>query len=545
MHTTLISVIGKPRPGKYEKSKYRLDGEVFETDFFFLPLLRHYRPQQFYLLGTKDSIWQAVEEARKQHSFTYEPVVVPFGVTPEEIWQIFEMIVKLPLTNTRLIIDITHGFRAIPFAVFLAAVYFQAVREDVKIADILYGNHEARDPNSGIAPVVHLQSYLDMHQWIRAARRFVQYGDGDLILEKLSQYPLSEEAKKVLETFRDFLGNLQLNFVTQIGPSAERLANGFSEPVAREILNIAPYALLHPVIEERLGMFLQEDPEWLRQWRIADWFYRNRQYSKALVVLREMLITFTGELIGLRIFALYDREKKISFLHTYMVYFDKPGELKGKLTPLQIEEIQQPFQSIRVVLGKAIFDDWRKIIGEVQEARNHVGHALIRKGKGATYIEPTREIERIERWVDKSHSLLTRIWGLPDEKRKTVVKNLKEVLKISLGKKIRCFVIVNEGIHPVVEDLKKQYGQNIRYEVVTRGNVELKNEKDIALRVKEIIEKNLGAEFIVVPSGLPYIITTVYNTIVQITSRHPVYLQLNRETGKYEEKMLDPRKLLF
>lgn len=107
------------------------------------------------------------------------------------------------------------------------------------------------------------------------------------------------------------------------------------------------------------------------------------------------------------------------------------------------------------------------------------------------------------------------------------------------------FVIANEGVHPLVEDLKRQYGPDIRYEVVTRGNIGLDCEKDIAKRVKEIVEAHRGEEFAVVPSGLPYIITVVYNTLLQITSRHPLYLQFDRDAERYIEKKLDPRKLLL
>jgi len=545
MHTTLISVIGKPGKGHYDKAYYRLNGQIFETDFFFIPLLQHYQPRMFYLLGTRDSIWEQVEKAREKVPFDYEKIIIPFGINSLEIWQIFETIVKLPLRDTKLVIDITHGFRAIPFAVFLAAVYFQAVREDVQIEEVLYGNYEARDQETGVAPVVHLRSYLDMNEWIRAARRFVQYGDGDLLIDKLSTQGLSPDARKLLEAFKEFIGNLQLNFVTQIASSAEQVSNLFTETVSRELHNISPYALLHPLLEKRLNLFLGADPQWQRQWRIANWFYSNRQYSQALIVMREMLITFTGELMGLKIFKQYDREQKIAYLHTYLAFYNQPDELRKKLSPLQIAEIKPLFQKIKSELGADLFDNWRYLIQNVQEARNHVGHALMRQGKKIEYIKPTEEIDRLKKWIEQSNVILNEIWDSPLERRQEIIKNLKKVLKIAKGSKIRCFIIVNEGMHPVVEDLKKQYGEDLRYEVITRGNVELENEAQIARRVKEAVEKNRGAEFVLVPSGLPYIITTVYNTVYQITSKHPVYLQLDREKGRYIEKILDPRKLIF
>ncbi len=100
-------------------------------------------------------------------------------------------------------------------------------------------------------------------------------------------------------------------------------------------------------------------------------------------------------------------------------------------------------------------------------------------------------------------------------------------------------------MHPIVEDLKKQFGEEIEYEVVIRGHVELGEEAAVAKRVKEILEKHHGKEFVIVPSGLSYWITLVYNTVLQITSTHPVYLQLDRDNGRYVEKILDPRQLML
>ncbi|MHA1279626.1 MAG: hypothetical protein ACTSQ8_20680 [Candidatus Helarchaeota archaeon] len=95
--------------------------------------------------------------------------------------------------------------------------------------------------------------------------------------------------------------------------------------------------------------------------------------------------------------------------------------------------------------------------------------------------------------------------------------------------KKRVFVVVNEGVHPITEFLKNQYGSDITIEVVTWGNVSMEEDRKIADRVKEIAHKYSEVEFVLVPSGLPYIITLIYNTLHQVTSRHPVYLQFDRE----------------
>ncbi|GAB4375338.1 MAG: hypothetical protein Kow0042_20700 [Calditrichia bacterium] len=539
--TTLISVIGKPYKGRYDPAKYELNGQVFETDFFFLPLLKYYQPDDFYLLGTKDSIWDAVEESRVREGFYYERVEIPFGISPEEIWQIFEKIVGLPLQNTRVLIDITHGFRAIPFAVFLAALYFQAVRQDVVIEDILYGNYEARDQETKIAPVVHLKSYLDMNEWIRAAKRFIQYGDGDLLIEKLAVYDSEKQLDGFLKAFRSYVDNLRLNYVSQIAPSAQNLVKEYKGSAQEYLQRIAPFRLLEPAIRERLNLLLQRESEWRKQWRIAEWFFSSRQYSQAVIVLREALYTFVCELVGLRIWSRKVRESEAKEIIYCLksAYEPARNQIRINLPPARTNLIEKIIKLVSPELGQR----WASLLYEVDEARNLVGHALMRGGrKVETEVKVEDQIKRLSELIEETYSVLGNIESLPEPNLDQLIELLKQ---LTGAPPPRLYLIVNEGVHPIVEDLKKQFGEEIEYEVVTRGNVELGEEAAVARRVKEILEQHHGKEIVIVPSGLPYLITVVYNTVLQITSKHPVYLQLDRENNRYVEKVLDPRKLML
>ncbi len=153
--------------------------------------------------------------------------------------------------------------------------------------------------------------------------------------------------------------------------------------------------------------------------------------------------------------------------------------------------------------------------------------------------------QALKDWLTTGKKVLSSIKEIPEEIKIEASLLLKELLDKHHNTSPRLYLIVNEGVHPIVADLQKQYGADIRYEVVARGNVSLDQEAAIARRVKEIVEANHGAEFVIVPSGLPYIVTVAYNTILQITSKHPLYLQLDRDAGRYIEKTLDPRKLMF
>lgn len=151
----------------------------------------------------------------------------------------------------------------------------------------------------------------------------------------------------------------------------------------------------------------------------------------------------------------------------------------------------------------------------------------------------------LRNWLQEGKQLLSQVRELPEDIRKEFLELFHSFLQKAGHSSPRLYLIVNEGVHPILSALKRQYGENIRYEVITRGNADLSDEAAAAQRVKEIVKANPEAEFVIVPSGLPYLITVVYNTVYQITSKHPVYLQLDRENGRYVEKILDPRKLMI
>jgi len=542
MQTTLISVIGRPSKGRYDHAIYELNNQSYETDFFFIPLLKHYQPDKFYLLGTRDSIWEQVEKAREKVPFDYEKIIIPFGINSQEIWQIFETIVRLPLRDTKLVIDITHGFRAIPFAVFLAALYFQSVREDVEIEDILYGNYEARNPETKVAPVVHLKSYLDMYQWIRAARRFVQYGDGDLLIQKLTeQLEKFPAIGSFIQHFQRFVDNLQLTFVTQVAPQARRTLSQMTKETKRQLKSLPAFGLLYPQVIYRLRMLENETHEWQRQWRLAEWFASNRQYTQAIIVLREMLITFTAELLGKSITAYTIREKQVGYFHTYFVFWKDSNKLRElKLTPAQISKVQNGISHLIETIGETLLNRWRKLLDEIHQARNLTGHALMRGKSEKEIIDPEEQIRRIHMWVREVREVLDQL----QHHQPVLKEQLLALWPMLFEKAPRVFIIINQGVHPIVEDLKRQFGENLQYEVVTEGNVDVAAEAQIVQRVKDIVQRHRGAEFVLVPSGFPYLITLVYNTLWQITSTHPIYLQYDREQQQYVEKDLNPRNWL-
>ncbi|RMD89833.1 MAG: hypothetical protein D6813_10055, partial [Calditrichaeota bacterium] len=97
--------------------------------------------------------------------------------------------------------------------------------------------------------------------------------------------------------------------------------------------------------------------------------------------------------------------------------------------------------------------------------------------------------KQIHQWLEIGRKLLKDISQLTPEITEEV-QSLLQTLYEKSNDAPRLYLIVNEGVHPIMEDLKQQFGENIEYEVVTRGNVTLEEEAQVARRVKEILEKH-------------------------------------------------------
>jgi len=412
----LISLVGKPVAVQYHPAKYRLENEIVETDFFFLPLLQKIQPDKFLLLGTRDSIWDKVEEQQKEENFVFEKIIIPFSATEKDVWQIFEKMIHLHIRDAELYIDINHGFRSMPMAIFMAVLYFQAVRPDIHVKEIFYGNFEARDENQ-IAPVVRLQPLLNVNEWIRVANRFIHYGDGDLLLKKLEPFTHNHAVQQFYEKFDDLTSSLQLNFTVQVRRAAQRCQNAFKNDVRNYLKeHVLPFRLLEERIKNHLRNFIRYDKEWQSQLYLAKWFYQNRQYTQSLIVLRETMITFVAELVGEHPFQREVRENKINYLLNYQAAsFDKK-RVDEYFKHVNNTVAYPVIQEIQKLLRDNIFKEWCTLIDHIQVARNRVGHALTGGVGRGEWIDPRDSIRSLHQWIDSVERIFNYIDQFPCRK---------------------------------------------------------------------------------------------------------------------------------
>lgn len=102
------------------------------------------------------------------------------GRSPDEMWCNFAILracLKAPAGST-VVLDITHGFRSLPF--FAAAVvgFSNAVSPEPLDVRILYGAYDARDQERERSPIWDLTAFTELIQWSDAIGQLLKTGDG-------------------------------------------------------------------------------------------------------------------------------------------------------------------------------------------------------------------------------------------------------------------------------------------------------------------------------------------------------------------------------
>lgn len=112
------------------------------------------------------------------------------------------------------------------------------------------------------------------------------------------------------------------------------------------------------------------------------------------------------------------------------------------------------------------------------------------------------------------------------------------------------YLISNDGLHPIIPKLKKQFGDtDSDFFIATSGNVEfgVRFAEYLAKKVRDyLIENSTDAETVyVVWTGLPIYNAVIYNIAKQVLHKEPLFLVWNKESNKYEIFNIDARTLLF
>jgi CRISPR-associated Csx2 family protein len=235
------------------------------------------------------SVLEALEDPKIQ------AVDIPTGNNTAEMWQIFTIITGHIEAEDRVIFDITHGLRSLPFLVFLFAAYLKAAKK-VTIEAIYYGALELKSENNGLAPVIDLSEFVSMIDWVTASTQFVETGDARQLSKLLNPNSDSSGANK---TAADTLFDVSLATLLcrplELGIEAEALAKDLLEAEKQQPNRVVPFEMLRQQVTQTFSSFvgnLDGDTEAAlqAQFRLIEWYHNNNRIIETMTLAREWLL---------------------------------------------------------------------------------------------------------------------------------------------------------------------------------------------------------------------------------------------------------------
>ena len=333
MSRVLIAGIGggkNKETGTYRVANYKIEDKVYEKRSFITSALEeHYETDKTIFIGTTGSMWDNLYEYYcnrydKEYDENYHlelmgvidnatmdtdiyslniakfnetfknkilAIVTKYGMNELEIFENFNLIIQLQnelKDGDEVYLDITHSFRSNAFWMFLVMNYLTDV-EDKKITvkAITYGMLEAQ--KEGVAPVVDLNAFYKILQWIKGANNFKNYGNSYLIEQNI-------ENEKLSKKLRNFSDALNMNYIASLRQSINSL-----KKLEEDIKSLeGPAKLIIPkVIKDFMDRFATEEKDYLFQAELAKWHFEQKRYAMAYININESIIGFIMDALDL------------------------------------------------------------------------------------------------------------------------------------------------------------------------------------------------------------------------------------------------------
>ena len=326
MSKVLVAGIGggkNKETGTYRVANYKIEDKVYnQRSFITSALEEHYNIDKTIFIGTTGSMWNNLYEFyskkyQKDYDESYHldlmgiidnatmdtdinsldlskfnetfknkilAIVTKYGMNELEIFENFNLIIKLQdelKDGDEVYLDITHSFRSNAFWMFLVMNYLTDVEDkNIKVKAITYGMLEAQ--KDGIAPVVDLNAFYKILQWIKGANNFKNYGNSYLIEENIENGKLSKKLK-------NFSDALNMNYIGSLRQSINSL-----KKLEDDIDNLeGPAKLIIPkVIKDFMDRFASEDKDYLFQAKLAKWHFEQKRHAMAYININEAIIGF-------------------------------------------------------------------------------------------------------------------------------------------------------------------------------------------------------------------------------------------------------------
>lgn len=546
----LITAIGAPnKTTGYSPIHWQINDRQIEGALPFMITAVENQVDFILILGTEKSFdpgykhFEQLHDALKQYDFTdkHERLQISDLHSREAFWNDFEKITAHPALNNdtvALYVDLTFGYRIQPVLIFLAAYFLNEMNPAITLKGIYYGMDKSDPPR-----ILDMTGLVDLLQWMKGAQMFVEGGSARILSKKIKQIS-GDQFAGVARNFQEFIDAYAFNYVADLPEKAAEFQKVYrAKDFRRQVRNRFPvFSLIHPYLLHFVNLFSDID-DLKMQLGAARRNFEDGAYSRAVMILRETFITFIMKMLQLR--KNNDRLKVERFIINRVYWYQASESDKTPLSEPDSRKAAEIYRQFTVVFDKDAVDTFFREWGLIRDMRNSAGH-IRQKNKHKGSASESTTFESLKSALEQHIETAERLFRTMGEKLPLPAEKIAEISSyLEHNYHNTLFVIVNEGMHPILPKLQKQYGRNINYKVLSTGNVTLHAEKELAEKAHELARKYHNMSFYLIPGGLPYMAQVVYNVLQQTLSRHPVWLQYDRDKKKYVEKNLDPRSLLF
>ena len=405
--------------GTYRVANYKIENKVYEQRSFITSALEeHYSIDKTIFIGTTGSMWDNLYEFyskkfQKDYDENYHldlmavidnatmetdidglnlskfnetfkdkilGIVTQYGMNELEIFENFNLIIKLQdelEDGDEVYLDITHSFRSNAFWMFLVMNYLTDVEDkNIKVKAITYGMLEAQ--KDGVAPVVDLNAFYKILQWIKGANNLKNYGNSYLIEENIENEKLSKKLK-------NFSDALNMNYIGSLRQSINSL-----KKLEEDIDNLeGPAKLIIPkVIKDFMDRFASEDKDYLFQAKLAKWHFEQKRYAMAYININESIIGFIMDTLE---FPLLTGDRKR----------DENKLAKDWLNMIiSRHENNKTYPNFKVDKDNMELYEYIKIFEHSRRVRNEIAHSI--GGKDSA----VNDIDSLKKYCDKIIDLL-------------------------------------------------------------------------------------------------------------------------------------------
>src|SRR5574344_2175545 len=231
-----------------------------------------------------------------------EDLSIPNGKDEKEMWDIFEILYEVIEENDELYIDLTHSFRYIPMLVIVFSNYVKFLKH-AKVVYMSYGNYEARDKETNVAPIVDLLPLSALQDWTAAADQYLSSGNISklnklylpLLQSKLRDSLGKDENAKKMKGFIVHFCDLINDRLTCQGKKIIE-SKGLSQVVNDfgQLQNVPIPEPFKPILQEIQTSLKDFDVNTniVNGLKAAQWSFENGSFQQCVTLLQETIICY-------------------------------------------------------------------------------------------------------------------------------------------------------------------------------------------------------------------------------------------------------------